>query len=335
MAKDSKELYRTEFADLFQFLRDYEREKMFRIKFVFPQDMSSIWKTTGRGGTAKVKSFPCYCCAVTTSSLVAAQPKEKCFRGQRCLQPLCFHHSMICEETIQNWELEKEELEQQYGYLLMPTPELHKSQVFLSSINELCDDQNPYDIDYRPSTLEEGIEFNAFLNAELSYRQLPAIGTVRENCQRLRSALEAEQIYRLMTKLVGSIDRESAFCAVEDAIPCIMHGGNRINEKLFMMVLLEAWSSCMNNREREALIITVKNYINSGMFGTPESKAQWKLPVSKESELEMVSFTAWRRKKVLDKLADIAQLILLDPDPTRLRQWQSMIFKYLNVMKFA
>ncbi len=102
LAKDSKELYRTEFSDLFQFLREYERLKGFRIKFVFPQDMSSIWKTTGRGGTAKVKSFPCYCCAVTTSSLVAAQPKEKCFRGQRCLQPLCFHHSMICEETIQN-----------------------------------------------------------------------------------------------------------------------------------------------------------------------------------------------------------------------------------------
>ncbi len=105
LAKDSKALYCTEFADFFQFLRDYEREKGFRIKFVFPQDMSSIWKTTGCGGTAKVKSFPCYCCAVTTSSLVAAQPKEKCFRGQRCRQPLCFHHPMICEETLRNWEV--------------------------------------------------------------------------------------------------------------------------------------------------------------------------------------------------------------------------------------
>jgi hypothetical protein len=74
---------------------------------------------------------------------------------------------MICEETIQNWEVEKQTLEQHYGYLSMPTPELHKSQVFLSSINELRDDQNPYDMDYWPSTLEEGIEFNAFLNTEL------------------------------------------------------------------------------------------------------------------------------------------------------------------------
>jgi hypothetical protein len=57
--------------------------------------------------------------------------------------------------------------------------------------------------------------------------------------------------------------------------------------------------------------------------------------VSKESELEMVSFTAWRSKKVLDKLADIAQLILLDQDPTPLRQWPSINFIYLNVMRFA
>jgi len=35
---------------------------------------------TGRGGTAKVKTFSCYCCTVTTATRVAAQPKEKCFQ---------------------------------------------------------------------------------------------------------------------------------------------------------------------------------------------------------------------------------------------------------------
>jgi hypothetical protein len=52
---------------------------------------------------------------------------------------------------------------------LFPTPDINKSQVLLSSINELHDEQNPYDIEYQPSTLEEGIEFNAFLNTELGY----------------------------------------------------------------------------------------------------------------------------------------------------------------------
>ncbi len=71
------------------------------------------------------------------------------------------------------------------------------------------------------------------------------------------------------------------------------------------------------------------------MFGTAESRAQWNLPVSKEKVLDVVSFTAWRGKKVLEKLSDIAQRILLDEDQTWLRKWQDMIEKFLNVMKFA
>jgi hypothetical protein len=84
----------------------------------------------------------------------------------------------------------------------------------------------------------------------------------------------SEQIYGLMAKLVSSIDQESAFCVVGDAIPCIMHGGNRIHEKLFVVVLLDAWDSCVTNSDRQMLIEIVENYINCGVFGMPESRAQ-------------------------------------------------------------
>jgi len=161
LAKDTKKLYKVESNDFFLFLRAYEQEKGFRIKFLFPQDMSSIWKTTGRGGTAKVKHFPCYCCAVTTATLVAAQPKEKCFRGDNCKQPQCFHHLMICEETMQRWDVQKQQLEHEYPYLASATSDLHKSQVFLSSIKELHNEDNPYDIEYQPATLNDGIAFDA------------------------------------------------------------------------------------------------------------------------------------------------------------------------------
>jgi hypothetical protein len=169
----------------------------------------------------------------------------------------------------------------------------------------------------------------------LGYRRLQNTGSVREKRQRLRAALEAEEIYNLMTKLVASFDYDSAFCQVQDAIPCVMHGGNRINEKLFMMVMIEAWDSCTSNHEQEILIATVENYINTGVFGTEESRSQWKLPLTKDSELETVSFTAWRGKKVLEKLADLAQRIFLNEDQDRLMQWQQMLSKYLEVMKVA
>jgi hypothetical protein len=49
----------------------------------------------------------------------------------------------------------------------------------------------------------------------------------------------------------------------------------------------------------------------------------------------MVSFTAWQGKKILEKLADIAEWIFLDADWGGLKQWQSMLRKYLHVMQFA
>jgi hypothetical protein len=75
----------------------------------------------------------------------------------------------------------------------------------------------------------------------LQYRGLQSDRTVSAKRQQLMAALEAEAIYSLMSKLVMATDYDSAFCEVEDAIPCIMHGGNRIGEKMFMMVLIEAW----------------------------------------------------------------------------------------------
>jgi hypothetical protein len=335
IAKDTKELYRTEFAEFFQFLREYEREHGFRIKFAFPQDMSSIWKTTGRGGTAKVKTFPCYCCSVTTATLVTPQPKDQCFRGDRCKQPKCYHHNMLTQETFDSWAEQKAFLENHYPYLFNPPAELTKSQVILSSLDELRDDGNPFDIDFRPRTIQQGREFDAFLSQELCYRRLPHDGTVSEKRQRLREALEVEIMYNLMTKLVAATDYDSAFCQVDDAIPCIMHGGNRMGEKIFMLVLIESWERCITKRDKEELINHVENYINTGIFGTAESQSQWKLPLTKEFELETVSFSAWHVKKVLLKLGDLAEQLLGDQDPLCTIRWRQMLTKYLDVMKLA
>lgn len=78
---------------------------------------------------------------------------------------------------------------------------------------------------------------------------------IAEKQSRLREALEAEAVF--------STDDASAFCAVEGAIPCVMHGENRMGEKMFMMVLLEAWNACTTNEERTLLVETVENYVNT------------------------------------------------------------------------
>ena len=91
-------------------MKQYEIEQQGRVKFVFPQDMSSIWKAVGRGGMAKVKKLPCYCHTITSSELAMSHQKKKCFRGEQCKQDKCFHHDMITDEMMETWQAQKDKL---------------------------------------------------------------------------------------------------------------------------------------------------------------------------------------------------------------------------------
>jgi len=335
-AKDTKDLYRVEFEDFFAFLKAYELEKAGRIKFGFPQDMSSIWKTTGRGGTAKVKTFPCYCCTVTSDTLIAPQPKEKCFRGNRCRQPKCYHRPMLNEATMDGWKECKDELALEFPFLSSIGPIVPNSKILLTTLIEWRDENNPYDINFQPANEHEARAFKELLLSELQMRQLPTDGTVREKRARLKSALEAQEQFKLLTKLVGSTDMASAFITIEAAIPCILHAGNRLGEKIFMMLLLEAWRCCTNNAQKKELISVVEHFVNTGAFGTAESRAQWKLPVDKEGNVDTVTFLAWRVRKNFNMLSDLADNLFRQANNThRIEDWQRMLASYMQVLSIA
>jgi len=335
-SKDTKHLYRLEFEDFFAFLKAYELEKGGRIKFAYPQDISSIWKTTGRGGTANLKKFPCYCCTVTSDTLITPQPKEKCFRGNRCQQPKCYHHTMLDQETMDGWADCKAELEREFPFLATMGTTIPRSQVILTTLDELQDENNPHDIDFQPSNDIEARHFKDLLLIELQLRQLGTTGTVREQRHLLKSALEAQEMYKLLKKLIDSGDPDSAFIAVEAAIPCILHGGNRLGEKLFMMLLLEAWCRCMNNSDKKDLVEVVEHFVNTGAFGTEQSRSQWKLPVDKEGNVDVVTFSAWRVRKILSMLGDLADTLFNRVNNMqRLAKWQTMLRSYMEVLTIA
>jgi len=102
-----------------------------------------------------------------------------------------------------------------------------------------------------------------------------------------------------------------------------------------MMMLIEVWNNCSTPSDQKALIESVEHFINTGIFGTQQSRAQWELPLNENSELEMVSFTAWRVKKIMEWLGDLATVLFRNEDENRLRQWQEMLTKYLHVIKVA
>jgi hypothetical protein len=99
---------------------------------------------------------------------------------------------MLTAETLQFWVQQKTGLEAEYPHLSCPSPDfiLNKSQIFLTSIDELRVDCNPYDIDFSPENLEEGQNFDLLLTCELSCRGMPTNGTIRIKWESLCSALE-------------------------------------------------------------------------------------------------------------------------------------------------
>jgi len=77
----------------------------------------------------------------------------------------------------------------------------------------------------------------------------------------------------------------------------------------------------------------VENYVNTGVFGAEESQGQWKIPVTAVKEIDAITFTAWRVRKILDKLSDLVPQLGLEG--SRLADWQQMLSKYLLVIKLA
>ena len=90
----------------------------------------------------------------------------------------------------------------------------------------------------------------------------------------MKLALEAEGQYDLLQKLMKSTDLESAFITIESAIPCILHGGNRLGEKVFMMLLIEAMRNCSTKGKWDEVIDVVESFVNTGAFGTQYSCSQ-------------------------------------------------------------
>jgi hypothetical protein len=78
-------------------------------------------------------------------------------------------------------------------------------------VDELQDETNPFDISFRPRTVQQGREFDEFMSQELGLQRLPTGGSISEKRQRLQDALESETIYNFMVKLVAETGYESAF----------------------------------------------------------------------------------------------------------------------------
>jgi len=85
-----------------------------------------------------------------------------------------------------------------------------------------------------------------------------------------------------------------------------------MGEKIFMMLLLEAWSICTTNANRTLLVQTDESFVNTCVCGTNQSHSQWKIPINREHEIDQISFTVWRVRKIIRWLTTLVPQLKLD-----------------------
>jgi hypothetical protein len=103
IVKDTKTLYANHFSDFFNFFQQVEERGFGTYTRGFlissPQDLSSLWKATGKGGVCKQKIFFCCCCAC--KSVDVHKPAQ--IRCDRCVdngRQKCYHHPVGDAATL-------------------------------------------------------------------------------------------------------------------------------------------------------------------------------------------------------------------------------------------
>jgi hypothetical protein len=249
LTRDTKTLYQEQFKDFFDFFSRLNQEGIPElgsnpIMVSSPQDMSSMWKALGRGGGCKVKTYFCYCCAMTSKE--SATPRK--ISCQSCMdrgRKKCYHTDTGDAATLQRLNIDLQQMttthqflqfEDTSGVLLNLQSHLEPSQF------EKEKDQS--NIDFVPQSDSQKREhYLNYLKPDLSLLGLSLMGSHTERGNRLRKALELlTRKVEIETTMRVTGEDAGALLLLRQAIPCILHCENRCGEKFLKMFLLEIFN---------------------------------------------------------------------------------------------
>jgi hypothetical protein len=99
---------------------------------------------------------------------------------------------------------------------------------------------------------------------------------------------------------------------VEQAMPCLLHCKNRVNEKIFHVLLNEGIMRYgdANGKKRNAYIKAVNTVMKTKVLGSAEYPAQWKLKISKgKTTVEKENLTNMRARKYIAGIHEVIAIV--------------------------
>jgi hypothetical protein len=311
-------------------------------------DMAATFRGTCRGGGAKVKKMPCYCCAIHDDELVLPN-QFLCVRfcqGVHDSDPnwKCYHRGMDDENNLDRW---MEELEYLKESMHVDMEAIESSKI--KSKPSPNGDSDSKSIYFEPKSVEDISRFNRLLSDELILREEPLRNfkdlswTGRQMLLREHLQLESE-IRMLLQKVEHCKGKDAAVFAVLSTIPCILHCENRVALKLLTQLLIEGVSYAVKGTIFEhiatvpariaAYTAAVALSMNTEILGTDQTPGAWVVPMSADKkEVGIICMENTRARKVVDKLEVLIDISLPDTSELRRLKWTKAVDHYRLAMK--
>jgi hypothetical protein len=349
LTRDTKTLYHEHFKDFFDFFSRLNREGLPElgiqpIMVSSPQDMSSMWKALGRGGGCKVKTFFCYCCAMTSKESATAR-KIKCPSCVERGRLRCYHSETGDAATLERLNGDLEEMTTTHQFLRFEDTSglLLNLQSHLDP-SQFEKEKDASNIDFVPqSDSQKKAHYVNYLKPDLTSLGLSLMGTHAERRNRLRTALELMTVkVEIETTMRVTGDDAGALLLLRQAIPCILHCENRCGEKFLKMFLLEIFNHFAGETKLQDQFLTqFEDYVNLNVLGKPWRKGRkgnWRLTTTQNSNKEktigdqgMPNTHVRRFLDAFDQLADN----FLWYDEERKEQWKKAMANWRKLMELA
>jgi hypothetical protein len=332
---------------------------------ISPQDMSSIWKTTGLGGGCYNKRQFCYCCMCSNDLISVSKTGDN--RCGLCLKldiGRCFCHPVNDRVFYQETALMLEQHVQSAldeGFSRLD----HITANSKINTNPLTADRirNPGHIDFVPSGDSEVGPFNQLLKDELKLRLgsnresyiSSLVGTYTDRRAKLKAIIAEEAKIHLARK---TIDRRDSIRGIaekvlaEEAVPCILHLEMRINEKLFWTLLSVGLDRYQDgdSATRKACVAKVTECMKTTVLGNlaNETEYQWKFPLKDSGKkVEPKSMTNVHSRRCVMGIKTLANIIFSDildekssnatttrqKNSSKLKQWEDLMATYHPLME--
>jgi hypothetical protein len=346
LTRDTKTLYHEHFKDFFDFFARLNREGLPElgiqpIMVSSPQDMSSMWKALGRGGGCKVKTFFCYCCAMTSKECATAR-KVRCPSCVETGRLRCYHSETGDTATLERLRVDLDQMTTTHQFLQFDDTSglLVKLQSHLDP-SQFEKEKDPSNIDFVPqSDSQKKEQYLNYLKPDLSLLGLSLMGTHVERRNRLRTALELMTVkVEIETTMRVTGDDAGALLLLRQAIPCILHCENRCGEKFLKMFLLEIFNHFAGETKLQDDFLTqFEDYVNLNVLGKPWRKGNWRLTTTQNGNKErtigdqgMPNTHVRQFMEAFDQLADN----FLWYDEERREQWKKAMANWRQLMELA